>query len=273
VLNFANADSGGIGSFLSTPNNAKADYGRASYDVRSRVFMGGSYTAKYLISISPLLQVQSGSPFNITSGTDVYGDNQYNNRAVALPAGSITYNVTTTNPITLQPQTTTYYAKTIPNCGTFGTPGFTAGGVTYNTPVAINKCTGPANWVANLRVVKTIGFGGMRATPRPDRGGGQGGGNRPPPGMGGGAPGGGGARGGGGAGGGGFGGGGGASTGQKYNLTFGFQAFNLFNIYDRGAPVGTISSPSFGTVDSLAGGQYTTNSAVRRITLQAGFTF
>ncbi len=264
VVNFANADSGGIGSFASTPGNLKADYGRASYDVRQRVFLSGSYTAPHLISISPLLIASSGSPYNISSGIDVYGDNVLNNRAVVLPAGSITENVTSTNPKTGLPQTQTYYAKTINGCGTFGTPGYVLNGTAVNTPAPINACTGPASFTVNLRVVKTWGFGASKNL-RPDRpqgGRGQGG----PPG---GAGGGGGARGGGG----GMGGGGGASSGKRYNISVGLQGQNIFNVIDRSTPVGTLTSPSFGISTGLAGGNYTSNSAVRRVYLQAGFTF
>jgi uncharacterized membrane protein YgcG len=248
ALNFANSDTAGIGTFASVPNDIKADYGRASFDIRNRIFVGGSYTAPHLITFSPLIQAQSGTPYNITSGLDTYSDDIINSRAVFAPAGS-------------QPDVVNGYVKTIKGCGTFATPG------QFNdaTPVPINYCTGPANWTMNLRVVKTFGFG-ERTGPRPDRQQGQGGGNRPPPGAGG--PGGGGR----GGGGGGFG-GGGASSGRRYNLSIGAQAQNIFNIVDRSVPVGTLTSPSFGTSTTLAGGQYTTDSAVRRIYLQAGFTF
>jgi hypothetical protein len=258
VLNFANADTGGIGSFISTPGNPKADYGRAGYDTRNRVFVGGSYTAPHLISFSPLLVAQSGSPYNITSGTDTIGDNVFNTRAVAVPFGTPAQIMT--NPTT--GKMSQGYVKTIPGCGTFATPGTNG----IYTPVPINSCTGPANFSFNLRVVKTFGFGESR-TPvaRPDRGQQPGG----PPG-GGRGPGGGGSRGGGP--GGGFG-GGGANSGKRYNLTIGLQTQNLFNIVDRNVPVGTLTSPSFGTSTNLAGQLYTSDSAVRRIYLQAGFTF
>ena len=248
VLNFANADTGGIGSFASTPDHLKADYGRASYDVRQRVFLSGSYTAPHLISISPLLIASSGSPYNISSGIDVYGDNVLNNRAVYVPVG--------TAPIAGG------YVKTINGCGTFATPG-TPGST---GPVPINACTGPAGFTVNLRVVKTWGFGKSNNL-RPDRPQGQRGQNGPPGGPGGGRGGGGGA-----GGGGGFG-GGGASSGKRYNLSVGLQGQNIFNINDRSTPVGTLTSPSLGQSTNLAGGTYTSDSAVRRIYLQAGFTF
>jgi hypothetical protein len=249
VLNFANSDASGIGSFASTPNNLKADYGRASFDVRNRLFLGGSVTLPHLISLSPFIVAQSGQPYNITFGGSEFADNLQNYRAVLVPVG--------TTPIAGG------FVKTIPGCGTFATPG--TAGITAEAP--INDCTGPSQFTANLRVTKTFGFGPTTG-PRPDRG--QGGGQGGPPG-GGRAPGGG---GGGGRGGGpgGFG-GGGASSGKRYNLSIGFQAQNLFNIVDRGTPVGTLSSPSFGQFTNLAGNIYTTDSAVRRISLQAGFSF
>jgi hypothetical protein len=252
VLNFANADTGGAGSFASTPGNLRADYGRASYDTRQRIFLSGSYTT-HLISFSPLLTASSGSPYNITSGIDQYKTNNFNNRAVFATPG-------------VQSDVVNGYVKTIPGCGTFATPGQN----NNFTPVPINYCTGPANFAFNLRVVKAFGFG-EKTGPRPDRNGGQGGGgNRPPPGAGGAGGGAGGRGGGGGAPGGG---GGGPSTGRKYSLTVGVQFQNLFNIVDRNTPVGTLTSPSFGQSTQLAGGIYTTDSAVRRIYLQAGFTF
>lgn len=93
------------------------------------------------------------------------------------------------------------------------------------------------------------------------------------PGGGGHEHGGGGGGGGGRGGGGGFGGGGGSSTGQRYNFALGFQVQNLFNNKDLAAPNGTLLSQQFGQQTQLAGGPYTSNAAVRRISLQASFNF
>ncbi len=243
VLNFAHSDTGGINSFASVPNDLAADYGRASFDVRNRVFIGGSYTAPHLLTFSPLIVAQSGNPYNITSGVDVFHDNIFNSRATfATPS--------------------TAGAKSIGNCGTFVEPPTDA----PYTPVPINDCTGPANFTMNLRIVKTFGFG-EKTGPRPQGQGGQNGPGGPP--GGGRGPGGPGGRGGGG---GGFG-GGGASSGRRYNLSFGVMADNIFNIVDRSTPVGTFTSPSFGSSTTLAQGIYTTNSAIRRVNLTASFTF
>ena len=46
-----------------------------------------------------------------------------------------------------------------------------------------------------------------------------------------------------------------------------------FNDVDRGTPVGVVSSPQFYQSTSLAGNIFSSNSAVRRITLLATFSF
>jgi hypothetical protein len=68
-------------------------------------------------------------------------------------------------------------------------------------------------------------------------------------------------------------GGGGSSTGKRYNFALGFQVQNLFNNRDLAAPNGTLLGNNFGQQTQLAGGPYTTNAAVRRISLQASFNF
>ena len=248
VLNYAKSDTGGAGSFASVPNDLGADYGRASFDTRSRLFLFGSFNLPHLTTVSPFLVAQSGTPYNITSGQDI-GDDTFNQRAVFAPAGTV--------------PTAANGVKTIAGCGTFAPPG-TGGNL---APVPINSCTGPANFTLNLRITKTFGFGETRAaTPGQDSG--SRGGNGPPGGSG---------RGSGGSGRGGPGGpggfGGGASSGKRYNLAIGGQVQNVFNIADRATPVGVLTSPLFGTSTELAGSLYTTDSAIRRITLQVTFSF
>jgi hypothetical protein len=243
ALNFAQSDTGGIGTFASIPNDLKADYGRASFDTRNRLFLYGNVSLPHLVSLSPLIILASGSPYNITSGLDPYGIGQFNSRAVFADPGA--------TPLA------TGYVKTIPGCGTFATPG-TDGNT---TEVPINYCTGPALFTFNLRATKTWGFGPSTrpAAAQGGPGGGPGGGGH-------------GGRGGpGGPGGGGF--GGPPSSGKRYNIALGVQAQNLFNDADLSTPVGTLTSPSFGHSTSTAGGPYTTNSADRRFSFQASFNF
>ena len=243
ALSFAKSDTNGANFFLSNPYNPAQDYGRAGFNRRSVAVLGGNATLPYKISASPFIIAQTGNPYNITTGTDVNGDSQYNDRPVFAngTSGSCT------------------------NSSSFVTP------TTANyTPIPINYCTAPGNFTFNLRLARTFGFGPRTeaAAGRQDGGGGgrQGGFGGP------GGPGGGGGRGG--RGGGGPGGGfGGANSGKRYNLTFGAQAQNLFNVVPRGTPIGQTLSPRFGQSINIAGGPFGSGSAVRRITLQATFNF
>ena len=246
VLNFANADTGGINSFPSANfYDIGEDYGRAQFDTRYRLFLFGSLNLKHAITVSPILILSAGTPYNITTGT-VNLSGQANSR----PAFGASNGIAPGTP----------GSNTIPGCGSFVTP---APGTSY-TPVPINACTGPALFTTNIRVTKTFGFG-----PETGAGAGQGGDhshNGPPGGGRGGPPGGG--RGGPG---GGFGGAG--STGKRYNWGIGVQVLNLFNNDDLSTPNGTLTSQNFGRSTQLAGRPFTTNSALRQVFLQTSFTF
>ena len=52
------------------------DWGRASFDVRHRLFLGGSIAFPYLFRLSPFMVVQSGAPFSIMSPIDENGDSR-----------------------------------------------------------------------------------------------------------------------------------------------------------------------------------------------------
>jgi hypothetical protein len=67
--------------------------------------------------------------------------------------------------------------------------------------------------------------------------------------------------------------GGGSNTGKRYNLGIGLQVQNLFNNENLATPIATLSSPEFGQSTQVTGGPYTSNSALRRISLQTSFTF
>jgi hypothetical protein len=239
VLNFAKADTAGATYFPSVPFNIGADYGRAQFDTRSRLFLGGSATLPHRISLSPFIVAQSGTPYNVTIGTDQNNDTVFNDRPAFLPG------------------------QTSASCSDANSFSVPAVGTNY-TQIPINYCTGPALFTMNLRVSKTIGFGPENAQL-------QGGGVQGGPGPGGrGGPGG--DRGRGGPGG--MFGAGGVNTGRRYNLTFGAQFQNLFNTEDLSTPVGVLKSTSlFGQSTQLAGNIYTSNSAMRRIMLQMSFSF
>jgi hypothetical protein len=238
-LNSAMGDTSGAGSFVTTPFHIANDFGKTGFDVRARYFLSGSITLPHFILLSPFAIGQTGNPFNITTGSDNNGDSVYNDRPYLVPNST----PKPISPGTISP------VQTIAGCGTFAEPGFQPAG---SSIVPINYCTGPALFTFNLRITKTWGFGTKPAVPdeRRQRGqGGQPGGGGMPPG------------------------GGGTSTGKKYNFGLGVQLQNLFNNENLATPIGTLSSSKFGQSTQITGAPYTTDSALRRIQLNASFTF
>jgi hypothetical protein len=242
-LNYANSDASGASSFPSNQYDLGADYGRASFDVRHRVFMGGTVGLPHGFRISPFMIFNSGSPYNVTVGQDLSNDSLFNDRPAfaANAPGSCP-----------SPTLKCYYV--VPTSS--------------YTPIPINYLTGPNRFTLNLRLAKTFGFG-------PEIGGknaAQAGGGPP-----GGGPfgGGGGPRGGGGGGrgpGGGFGGMGPATT-RRYSLTFTVSARNILNKVNAATPIGVLTSSNFGQSIALAGGPFSSMAANRKIELQAMFSF
>jgi len=246
TLNYANSDAAGAGTFPSTLNDISLDYGRAAFDVRHRVFVGGSVGLPHNFRISPFLVAQSGMPFNITTGQDVNGDSIFNDRPAFASAQSIPQNVVTNKfgSFDLVPQ-----------------PG--------EILVPINSLTSAGRFSLNLRLSKTFGFGQKKEPVNTGADGAGGGGTF---GRGPGGPRGGGGRGGGGFGGG-RGGGDGAASNSRYNLMFSVSAQNIFNNVNLGTPIGNLSSPLFGEANGLAGRPYSSPTANRRIELHVSFSF
>ena len=67
--------------------------------------------------------------------------------------------------------------------------------------------------------------------------------------------------------------GGDPGSGQRYSLTFGISARNIFNKVNEAMPIGVISSPLFGQANSLAGGPFGNQTSNRRLDLQMTFSF
>jgi hypothetical protein len=243
----ANSDTGGVSTFPTDSYNISADYGRASFDVRHRLFVGGSIALPYLIRLSPFMIFSSGSPFNLESPFDLNGDSLYNNRPTLVS--------TATCPLQTAPVGSMY-------CTPYGT--FDALAAT-GSPLPINYETGPNRFVMNFRLTKTFGFGPSTKKAASGPGGGPGGG-------------------GGGHGGGGprgplFGGGGGpmsfsSNSERRYNLTMGISFRNAFNNLNVSNPNGVLGSPLFGVANNIQGFPYSPGTtANRRIDLVATFNF
>src|SRR5262249_11160634 len=68
VLQKANSDTDGSGTFPANPYDFSTEYGRASTDIRHRFVMTANLRAPWGVSVNPFVIVQSGRPFNITLG-------------------------------------------------------------------------------------------------------------------------------------------------------------------------------------------------------------
>ena len=62
TLGYANGNT----TNMMDPYDIAADYGRASFDIRHRVFLGGTWTVPHGFAFSPMVVLNSGAPFNIT---------------------------------------------------------------------------------------------------------------------------------------------------------------------------------------------------------------
>ncbi len=193
-----------------------------------------SYTAPHGFVFASLLAAQSGTPYNLTIGQDLTGNNQFNAR---------------------------------PAYGTCGDPGVitTQYGCLDTDPVGKDEPIvpygvglGPANAILHVRVSKVFGIGpriktageGQTFTP--------GGGNVGNRGIGSGGPsirld---------------------AAAPRRYNLTLVAGANDVFNIVNLGTPNGVLLSPLFNKTQSLAGGQFgSPTPGTRTIIFQTNFTF
>ena len=256
VLNYVNSDTSGVGAFPSNPFDVAQDYGRATFDIRNRFFLGGSVGLPWGLRFSPFLVASSGTPYNITLSQDLVGSSQFNQRPALVSS------VTSPNDVS------------VPGFGIFDTvpqPG--------EKLVPINSLTGPNHFTLNVRLAKTFNFGpenkGANAS-----GGAGGGGGRGGPGGGGGGRAGANPFGGGGAGMG----GGGAASSKRYSVTLSVNARNVFNNVNLATPSAVLSPPTadspeasfsrfFGVSNGLAPGPFSSGAANRQIYLQAGFSF
>jgi hypothetical protein len=135
VLSYASSDTAGPATFASNQYNIDADYGRAPYDIRHRLFIGGTMALPYAFRLTPFLAATSGVPFDITVGQDLNGDSLFNDRPAFAKVNNLP-------------------GVAITRFGTFDKvpmPG--------ETIIPINYGMGPSQFTLNLRLSKTFGFG------------------------------------------------------------------------------------------------------------------
>jgi hypothetical protein len=246
--NNAHSDTDGLKSMPADPYNFAADWGRSSLSIEHNLFLGGSIALPKGFRISPFVVVHSGTPFNITTGTD------------AFLQGSVT---PTARPELVSGSGTDVYDTPY---GYLSTNLSVAAPGTSNM-IARNIATGPGFVGINMRLSKTFSFGTTKFS-------GPSGGAR----AGGGGGGGGHGHGGGFGGFGGFGGGPrgmGEGGEHRYNLTLSLNARNILNHENLNTPNGALTSPYFLESTGITGGYgaEATASNQRRIDLQLRFQF
>lgn len=241
--NNARADTSGVTYTPTIASHPGFDYGRANFDVHSRLVVLQFHRAVAAVVCAVSIRQLRNPPYNITTGRDSTGNNQFNARPTFAASCSQANAVSTP------------YGRLDPN------PLASPTGASEKI-IPYNLGTGPSSVSLNLRIGKVFGFG-----PLIKGGGGEGGGSH-------------GGRGGGGLGGRGLSGNQGghgkmnATTPHRYNLAFALYGQNIFNHENLGTPNGTITSPFFGKSQSLAGGFFSTATAGNRsIFLSTTFTF
>ncbi len=262
----AKGDTGGVGSVPSVSSDPGLDFGRTQFDIRNRMMLFGDFMLPWAVSVSPMVVANSGTPFNITTGSDLTGNNQFDGRP--------TYAASCSESGAIQTQWGCFDAEP------YGTENPESG--TPIEPYAANEKiapfglgTGPVNVSINMRLAKVIGIGpeieSSGAGPGGHGGGGYHGGPR---GLSGGLSGNQGSMG-----------PMNAAVARKYSLTFSAWCTNLLNHENLGTPNGAISPTLsgagelvpqryFGRSQTLAGGYFASPTAGNRnLTLQAMFNF
>ena len=135
TLNEAKSDTQGVAFFPSNAHDPALDFGRASFGIRNSLFLLGSYSAPHEISAASMLVSQSGTPYNLTIGEDLTGNNQFNARPTYGTCGaadvvSTSYGCLDANPV---------------------------GRSEKIVPYGVG--TGPANLILSLRLSEVIGVG------------------------------------------------------------------------------------------------------------------
>ncbi len=243
TFNHAMSNTDGLGTYPPNPYDLTGEYGPAATDAHHHVSLTGSINTRWNLRFSPLLTIDSGPPFDITVGRDLYGTTLFNarpgiatdpNKPGVIQTG---YGLLDPNP--------TLDEKIVPR----------------------NYGRGPGQILFNVNVTKTFTFGEQRsgaATPSSGPGG---------PGGSGGGP---------GRSGGVFttGGGQGASApvaNRHYSISIMMAIRNVLNHDNPGPIIGNITSPLFGSANQPAGsggvGGFSEAANNRRLELQMRFNF
>jgi hypothetical protein len=239
VYNRAHSNTDGAGTFPANPATMEGEYGPAATDIHHRVSLNGTIVTKWGIRWNPLLTANTGPPFDITVGHDLYGDTLFNGRpgivtslgkpgVIATPYGLLDPNPTPGEPL-----------------------------------VPRNFGRGPGQVMLNLRIGRTFSFGRARESAIQQQQPGQGGPNR-------GGPSGPFAVGGSGSA------GVMGPVSRRFGLTVSMYIRNITNHNNPGPIIGNLASPLFGQANQPAGagaGVFSEAANNRRFELQTRLTF
>jgi hypothetical protein len=139
TYNHARSNTDGFVTFPANPQQPAGEYGPAATDVRHRVSLGGSIETWGGLRLSPLVNLESGPPFDITVGHDLYGDTLFNGRPGIV-----------TDP-NLPGVIPTKYGLLDPNP------------VAGETLLPRNYGRGPGTILLNLRIARAFAFGSRAA--------------------------------------------------------------------------------------------------------------
>ena len=243
------SDTDGSGTMPANPYNLRGDYGRAAFDFRHRAFISATTTLPFRIRMAPFIYLQSGLPYNLTSGVDTNNDGNPNDDRPA-------------------------FAQDLSRASVVSKPGFgvfdTAPGTLPNAVIVPrNYLEGPGILSLSVRISRSWSFG------ETGRSGGNTGGDD--------------IRGGESIRNGGLSGSynqsglagvvGGVATSKRFNLTATASFRNALNNVNPATPIGNLSSPYFGksvalnTFGPLPGAGPNASAGNRHIELQLRLTF
>jgi len=235
TYNTAKSDTQGVNSFVSDSLDPGLDYGRATFATRHQVSLIGSYSAPHAVTLAGVVFAQAGTPYNLTIGSDLTGNNQFNARPTYGTCSDLGVVATQYGCLDIDP----------------------AGKDERIVPYGVG--IGPANSMVILRASKVIGIGPrLKQASNNDNSTIQSGGSVQGRGLSGGgaaiqwdaeAP-------------------------RKYSLTLAGAAINAFNQVNLAPPDGVLESRLFNQTQSLASGQFGSPiPANRTIILQSSFSF
>ena len=243
MFNYARSNTDGLSTFPANPYSSAGEYGPASTDVRHHFSVSGSITTKWNFRFNPYLVMDSGPPFDITAGRDLYGDTLFNGRP-GIATGPNKPGLIATKYGLLDPNPTPD-EKILPR----------------------NFGRGPGQISMNLRVGKTIAFGpSIERAEATWTGPGSGAGRRDTGGafgMGAAGP-------------------ASTVVNHRFNLSISMSVRNLLNHNNPGPITGAITSPLFGLANQAAsggggggpgGGGFTESANNRRLELQLRLSF